>query len=324
VTAKQRTDGDAQLQEFNLIDHWFGSRGFARADVRLGIGDDAAITQLQPHEQLVTATDMLVEGTHFLPAAPARSLGHRCLACNLSDLAAMGATPRWASLALCLPAFDAAWLDEFALGFFKLAEQYEVALIGGDTVRGPLSMTVTLQGAIASADYLSRGGAQPGDKIYVSGTPGAAAAGRLALVSEPHAQLAKAFLFPEPRVVLGQSLRQLASAAIDISDGLHADLGHLLTASGCGAELQLDALPLAEMLATGLTAVQAQEYALCGGEDYELLFTVAPARVAALSALADEHGVALSCIGEVNAGDQQRWYQAGKIYTVPDAGFRHF
>ena len=270
--------------EFEIIERYFCSNTKLAESVRLGIGDDAAITSLPAGSELVTATDALIEGTHFLPGAPPESVGHRCLAVNLSDIAAMGAKPLWASLALTMPAADEDWLEGFAKGFFELADAASVALIGGDTVRGPLSVVVTVQGMVTTGKGVERGGATPGDSIYVTGSPGDAAAGRRLLqdvgasmnsLDEAGRVLAKRFYFPEPRLEAGAALRDIASAMIDISDGLDADLGRLLAASGCGAAIDLEALPLSAEIQSYAGVAGAQELALLGGEDYELCFTVA-------------------------------------------------
>lgn len=322
--ATDRAQPDVQpLPEFDLIERWF-ERPSVHADVELGIGDDAALTRVPEGQLLVTATDMLVEGTHFLRGAAARSVGHRALAVNLSDVAAMGAEPRWASLAICLPAIDAAWLDEFAAGFFALAERSGVALIGGDTVRGPLSITVTLQGLVAPDAASRRSGAQPGDRIFVTGSPGAAAAGRSLLGQGEANRLSRCFEFPEPRLAAGKVLGQLASAVIDISDGLHADLGHLLRASGCGATLAVEQLPLGLQLQHGITPELAVEYALLGGEDFELVFSIAPERLDELHEQAAGWGCSLTQLGVVTEGQGLCWTLNDRPFTIETSGFRHF
>jgi thiamine-monophosphate kinase len=320
--------------EFAIINEIFRRRARVNADVRLGIGDDAALTSLPQGSDLVTATDAVVAGTHFLPGAPARSVGHRCLAVNLSDLAAMAADPLWASLAIGLPAFDRAWLDEFAAGFFALAERHAVSLIGGDTVRSStLFAAVTVQGAIPSGAGVRRSGARPGDIIYVSGHPGDAAAGRRLATGTPgrsestvdlEAPLFSQFYFPQPRLAAGKLLRFIASAMIDVSDGLHTDLGRLLAASGVGAVLDVTRLPLSAAMRANFDFAAAVELALCGGDDYELCFTVPTSKVAALDDCADMAGCSLTAIGEVCAEPGLHWVQSGASYTVPEASFEHF
>ena len=232
-------------REEALIRRYFARRGRRRrADVLLGIGDDAAVTRIGPGYDLVIATDALVEGVHFPRGTPARALGHRCLAVNLSDLAATGAEPRWATLALSLPAARDDWLRDFSRGFFALADRSGTELVGGDTVRGPLGMSVTVHGRVRPGSFARRTGALPGDGIYVTGHPGDAVAGRLGGA----ASLRRRFLFPEPRWREGMQLARMVSSMIDVSDGLHDDLGKLMRASGCGADGDVDALPLSRAL----------------------------------------------------------------------------
>ncbi|MEO7387693.1 MAG: thiamine-phosphate kinase, partial [Gammaproteobacteria bacterium] len=225
------------MDERQLIRTYFDRRVTpARADIVLGIGDDAALLRFAPGFDLVVATDSIAEGTHFPPGTPAAAIGHRCLAVNLSDLAAMAAEPLWFSLALSLPEVDSRWIEEFSSGMFALADRFGVALVGGDTVRGPLGATVTIQGRARPARTVRRTGAQPGDGVWVTGHPGDAVAGRL-LLGEPSPDAAinvlrQRFLYPEPRVREGQLLSGLATAMLDVSDGLDDDLGKLLVASG--------------------------------------------------------------------------------------------
>lgn len=319
------------LGEFQLIDRFFRRLGAARSDVVLGVGDDAAVLRSPPGEELVVATDTLVEGVHFPKGSAARSIGHRALAVNLSDLAAMGARPAWATLALTLPAADEGWLAEFAAGFEALALRHGVALVGGDTTSGPLAVTVTLLGHAAIGTALTRSGASPGDRIFVSGTPGDAAAG-LALIERRLEQgtpgvrdeLLRRFLFPEPRVDLGYTLLDFASAVIDISDGLAADAGKLAAASGCGARIEADRLPLSKALLECAGEERTRLLALTGGDDYELLFAVPPARLAMLEARLAAQACRTTAIGvlreepglEVRAGAQR--------LELPRAGFDHF
>jgi len=320
--------------EFAIINEIFRQRARVGADVRLGIGDDAALTSLPADSDLVTATDAVVAGTHFLPGAPARSVGHRCLAVNLSDLAAMSADPLWVSLAIGLPDFDRLWLEEFAAGFFALADRYAVSLIGGDTVRSStLFAAVTVQGAIPSGAGVRRSGARPGDIIFVSGHPGDAAAGRRLATGnsgvpesrvDTEAPLFSQFYFPQPRLAAGKMLRFIASAMIDISDGLHTDLGRLLSASGVGASLDVARLPLSTHLRAHFDFTSALEFALCGGDDYELCFTVPPNKVAALEDCAAIAGCPLTPIGEVCTEPGLHWIQSGASYAVPAASFEHF
>jgi thiamine-monophosphate kinase len=269
------------LGEFELIDRWF-RRPAGRDDVLLGVGDDAALLHVPAGTVLVATTDTLVEGVHFLPDAPADSVGHQALAVNLSDLAAMGAEPAWALLSLSLPAVDEGWLAAFAAGFHTLASRSGVALVGGDTVRGPLVITVTALGHIEHARALTRSGARPGDHLYVSGHPGEAAAGlellRRNATGLPDDRCVRRYRYAEPRIELGRALCTQATAAMDVSDGLLGDLAKLCTASGVGARVDLEHLPLSATLLARCTHEAAEQHALNGGDDYELLFTLPPDR----------------------------------------------
>lgn len=266
--------------EFNIIEHYFSRDNSVRSDVVLGIGDDGAVTRVQPEHELVTVTDTMVEGVHFDQSTPARAIGHKCVAVNLSDLAAMGAQPCWLSLAITLPEVDELWLNEFAAGLHEICQYYDCRLIGGDTTKGPLTITVTAQGQLPAGSAITRQGAKPGDWLYVSGALGDAG---LALditqqkypQAGPHLhKLIERLHYPSPRVALGQSLRGVANACIDISDGLLADLKHILTASAVGADIELEKLPLSLAMTETLPQHEAYLKALTAGDDYELCFTV--------------------------------------------------
>src|ERR1700744_4872717 len=273
------------LSEFALIDRYFRNCTPKRPDVRLGVGDDAALLDSPAGCDLVAAIDTLVDGVHFPHGCPAASVGHRVLAVNLSDLAAMGARPAWALLALTLPNSDESWLTEFAAGFSDLARAHDVALVGGDTTSGPLCASVQILGHVPRSQALLRSGGRPGALVFFSSTPGDAAAGlaveqgRLKAPADVTTYLRKRFLFPTPRMALGKSLRGFASACIDVSDGLLGDVGKLAHASGCGVELSYGDLPLSEALVEAVGDERARELALTGGDDYELCFTVSPANV---------------------------------------------
>lgn len=264
------------MSEFDLIEQLF--QGHHR-DAQLGVGDDAALLSITADTTLAISTDTLVDGVHFPSDMSARAIGHRILAVNLSDMAAMGAKPRWFTLALTMPEHDVEWARELTDGLLQLAERYEVGLIGGDTTRGPLSLTVTILGETQLA--LSRQGAKPGDRIWIGGNPGDAAGG-LELWSQRQQRdqvvetLIRRFEFPDPQVALGQRLVGMATAAIDVSDGLIADLRHVCQSSGCGAEINLDELPLSASLLSQFSEAQARTLALGGGDDYLLLFTAPP------------------------------------------------
>ncbi len=320
----------SQVNEFELIERYFAELGARRADVALGVGDDAALIDVPAGQQLVAAVDTLVAGRHFPAGWRADDIGWRALAVNLSDLAAMGATPAWATLALTLPAADEDWLESFAAGLALLAGQHGVALVGGDTTRGPLTLTVTLLGHLAPGTALKRSGARPGDLVYVTGWPGDAAAGlalhegRLAGSGAARAALEERFRRPEPRVAFGQLLKGIASACIDVSDGLAADLGRLAAASGVGAVVRAAELPLSRALHALAGEARAVEFALGGGDDYELLFSVPPAARPALARAAASGGApACHCIGEIVAGRGVRVLGARGELPVP-RGWDHF
>lgn len=265
------------MDEFDLIRRFFRGRPSAPG-VLLGPGDDAALLQPTVGMQLVMTMDTLLAGRHFPEDLPAADIGWRSLAVNLSDLAAMGADPRWCLLSLSLPSVDVSWLESFCEGFFALADSAGVGLVGGDMVRGPLSVTVQACGEVPVGKALLRSGSRPGDRICIAGVPGEAAAG-LALWQEGEQQgpLQQAFARPQPQLALGRQLRGQASACIDISDGLLADLQHLLTESGdLGAELRLDRLPRSVALEAWGDSDRRCHAQLAGGDDYLLLFTLPP------------------------------------------------
>jgi thiamine-monophosphate kinase len=272
--------------------------------------------------ELAVSTDLLLEGTHFVPGADARKLGHKALAVNLSDMAAMGAAPRWATLAISLPAMNEAWLDGFAKGFFALAARFGVELIGGDTTRGPLSVCITILGEVPTGLALFRAGARPGDDIWVSGELGAAA---LALQKPGSAAAARRLDEPEPRVELGERLRGLASAAIDVSDGFAQDLGHILERSGVGAIVEYERLPRsAEVKDIADRDLQAR-LVLCGGDDYELAFTAPQSNRDELAALATELKLALTRVGSVQSGEARMQVLDAHGRPMPvGRGFDHF
>jgi thiamine-monophosphate kinase len=315
-----------RLDEAGLIQRWFARPAGRGPGVVLGIGDDGAVLRPPPGRDLVVATDALCEGTHFLPGMPARALGHRVLAVNLSDLAAMGAEPRWATLVLSLPRAERRWVRDFSGGFFALARRTGIALVGGDTVRGPLLATVTVVGTVRPGEAIPRSGARAGDDIWVTGHPGDAVAGRLAPRSRRPgaAGLRRRFLYPQPRLAAGRSLVGLATSMIDVSDGLADDLRKLLLASRRGALLDLAALPVSAAARRVRGADAAVAGALTGGDDYELLFTVPSARRDELLRRARQWDCAVTCIGRVTARGGPRWQQAGRSFDVPPDTFRHF
>ncbi len=315
------------LGEFDLIERYFNRPG-RRQGVLLGVGDDAALLELPPGQCLVAATDTLVEGRHFPRGAPPESIGHQCLAVNLSDLAAMGADPAWALLSLCMPEAREDWLEPFATGLLALADRHGVALVGGDTVRGPLVLSVTALGVVPPGEALRRSGARPGDELFVSGWPGESAAGLDLLQRDPGSAgadpLVRRFLFPEPRIALGRALRGLASAAMDVSDGLLGDLQKLCHASGVSATLELEQLPVSPVLAARFPPQQTERFILHGGDDYELLFTLPPGSASAeqLRSLAESCGV--HRIGSIGDGRGVSCLRGGKAVSIPAGGYDHF
>ncbi|MCX7628048.1 MAG: thiamine-phosphate kinase [Methylophilaceae bacterium] len=314
--------------EFGLI-----ARFFTRPSpsATLGIGDDAALLKMSAGMELVVSADTLVAGTHFLHQTDPRKLGWKTLAVNVSDFAAMGARPRWAVLAITLPQADEDWLAAFADGFFECAAQYGIELVGGDTTRGPLAMSVTLLGEVPPRQALRRDAARPGDEVWVSGSLGAAALGLAALQGKvkldanSFALCLHALETPQPRLVLGSRLRKLAHAAIDVSDGLLADLGHILERSNAGAVLHFDALPIHPALSPWRTESWAQACLLAGGDDYELCFTASPRRRTEIADLAAELGIPLTPIGHITATPGLRLLDAhGHLLDVACTGYDHF
>jgi thiamine-monophosphate kinase len=318
------------LSEFALIDRYFRKAGAMRSDVHLGVGDDAALLQSPPDAQLVAAMDTLVEGVHFPPGSPPASIGHRVLAVNLSDLAAMGARPAWALLALTLPKLDEHWLEEFTAGLAALARAHDVALVGGDTTSGPLSVTVQIMGHVAKSTAMLRSGGRPGDKVFVSGTPGDSAAGlaieqhKLSSSCDPDGYLRKRFLYPSPRLALGDCLRGYATACIDVSDGLLGDAGKLARASGCAIEVAFADVPVSEELVSAVGEQRARELALTGGDDYELCFTVPPSEVARLRHNMPPQRWNYCCIGTLKEGSSAVVTDKGNVIEFSHSGYDHF
>jgi thiamine-monophosphate kinase len=294
------------IGEFELIERYLSRLGAHRDDVVLGVGDDAALLRPPPGLDLVSAADAIVEGVHFPAGTPAADVGHRVLAVNLSDMAAMGAEPAWALLTLTLPRAQERWIRDFAAGLHELARRHGTALVGGDTTAGPLTAAVSITGFVPPGQALRRSGARPGDEVWVSGTPGDAAAGLAVLqgtLDGPAtvvAPLTQRFLRPEPRIGLGLVLRGLATACIDVSDGLVGDLGKLCEASGVGAQLDSTLLPRSPAMRGAVDPEKARRFTLAGGDDYELLFTLPPGTDA--TSLERGAGVAVTRIGVIVAG----------------------
>jgi thiamine-monophosphate kinase len=316
------------ISEFDLIRRYFTR---ATPGAVLGVGDDAALLRVAGGMELAVSTDMLVSGTHFLPDADPFLLGHKALAVNLSDLAAMGAAPRWALLALSVPEADENWLQKFSAGFFACADRHGVELVGGDTTRGPLNLCVTIMGEVPQGTALRRSGAQLGDDIWVSGRLGDAALalahlqGRVELTAEEFAACALRLHRPEPRLELGLALRGVAHSAIDISDGLLADLGHILECSNVGAGIRFDALPVSSVLRPYLAQATGKHCALAGGDDYELCFTAAVARRSAVEDISGKLDLPLSRIGTIVQDGGCTVHAAdGGIIDIGESGYDHF
>ena len=336
-----RRASGSRMTEFELIRRFFDRR---LGNARLGSGDDCALLAQRDGVELAISTDMLVSGRHFFPDAEPEALGWKALAVSLSDLAAMGAEPRAFTLALALPEIDEVWLTAFSRGLFDCADRYGCELIGGDTTRGPLNLCVTVFGDVPRGVAIRRSGAGAGDEVWVSGVLGdAASALRMARVEKQavegatassvrrgaeYAAIMQALERPVPRVALGIALRGIATAMIDLSDGLAGDLGHVLAASKVGATIDPDRLPLSSVLATEARALQL-ECALGGGDDYELCFTAPMALHEAVRRAGAEASVALTCIGLIDDGNGLRYAHAdGSPFRFPNgltiAGFDHF
>jgi thiamine-monophosphate kinase len=310
------------MPEFDLIAR-IRQRAAGRDDVVLGIGDDAALLAPPAGQWLVAAQDTLNIGVHFPPDTAPDAIGWKALAVNLSDLAAMGAEPAWCLLSLSLPAADAGWLDGFLDGFLALAAEHGVALVGGDTTRGPLSISVAIHGFVPAGTALRRVGATGGDDVWVTGTLGDAAAA-LPLGGDAPSALRERLDRPRPRLAAGRVLRGLASACIDVSDGLLADLGHLLEAGGVGAELEADALPTSAALIARFDAEARWALQLGGGDDYELCFTAPAAKRTAVAAALAAADTPVARIGRIVAGHGCRVRAAGRDWTPAARGYQHF
>ena len=316
------------LSEFDLINRYFNR---PTRHTSLGVGDDAALLAVTPGHELAASTDTMVEGVHFFAEAEPDSLGHKVLAVNLSDMAAMGANPKWAMLALTVPKADEAWFEGFARGFFALAAEHDVDLIGGDTARGPRNICVQIMGEVLRGQALRRDGARVGDDIWVSGDVGAAAAavahlkGALRLSGPLLSHCLARLNRPAPRVALGRMLIGVANSAIDISDGLLGDLGHICERSGVGAAIEFAAIPCAAELMPLRGHAMVTRAILTGGDDYELCFTAVAGRRSEIEALSARAGLALTRVGRIVA---ERGIvvadETGKPMSVQDGGFDHF
>lgn len=318
------------MKEFDLIKTYFKEQSVNRKDVLLGIGDDCALIAPSEKQNIAITTDTLVSGVHFPENTRPRAIGHKAIAVNLSDLAAMGADPSWVSVAITLPSVDEEWLGEFCTGMFDLCEYYNVQLIGGDTTQGPLSITVTAQGLVPHNQQITRAGAKAGDWVYVTGELGGAALAlkhyfkTIELAPDILNVVQERLDFPTPRVLAGQALRKYASSAIDLSDGLIADLKHICDASSVGANIVLDTLPLPAEVVQAIGTESAIELAMSGGDDYELLFTVNEDNKVGMEMALTDMGIKLNCIGQLNGSEKVTATLNEKSVEVTATGYQHF
>jgi thiamine-monophosphate kinase len=319
------------VDEFDLIATYF-SKTSQRNDIVRSVGDDCAVLTPPPGKDLVVTMDALVEGSHFSATTQPFDIGYKALAVSLSDIAAMGGEPAWVLLGLTLPEVDKTWLDAFSNGFYSLIDRFNLALVGGNIAKGPLTITTQVQGFVTKNAFLTRGGAQPGDFIYVTGNLGDGGLAWSVLQQQLHADLfsaseqdllARALWRPMPKVTEGQTLVGLASAAIDISDGLAADLGHVLDASGVGATVFIDQLPMSSLLRR-LPKTEAAKLALSAGDDYELCFTIPSDNVAEMLSRCQSSQSQLSCIGQIEATKGLRLLSENGPIELDKKGYQHF
>ena len=313
--------------EFNLINQYFT---VPTRHTSLGIGDDAALISMGAGMQLAISSDMLVAGTHFFHDAAPYDVGWKALAVNISDMAAMGAQAKWATLAIALPEVNEAWLREFSRGFFACSAEFNIDLIGGDTTRGPLNISVTIMGEVPTDQAIKRCGAQVGDDIWVSGRLGSAALGLAHLQGKTHVPedtlpaCLNTLHTPSPRAALGLALRSIATSCIDVSDGLLADLGHILKASHCGATLDLEKIPCIEYFKNDLDNAETQQMLLAGGDDYELCFTAPKSKCEEINLLSKQLNLVITCIASTRTDiGLQAYYKKNQI-TLLKQGFDHF
>lgn len=319
------------MDEFEIIGRFFSRKG-KNGGVIVDIGDDGAVVAPEPGHHLVVVVDTLIEGVHYPVDFAAADVGYRALAVNLSDVAAMGGRPRWMTLALTLVEADETWLADFAKGLFEAADEHAVALIGGDTTRGTQTViSVQLMGDVISGVALTRGGAKPGDAVFVTGTPGDAAGGLSLLQArgkERHdsdgSYLVQRFSRPSARVAFGAAISGVATAAIDLSDGLGTDLAKLLLASEVSGVIDLDLLPLSPQILRIFGRDEAINLALDGGDDYELCFTAPSADESRIAAIAARQSVTVTRVGDVEDGTGLACKRDGKMFPYEDRGYRHF
>ena len=318
------------MKEFELIKRFFTEQAIKRKDVLLGIGDDCAIVTPSERQNIAITTDTLVAGVHFPHQTSARAVGHKSIAVNLSDLAAMGAEPSWVSLAITMPEADLEWIEEFCAGVFDLCEFYNVQLIGGDTTQGPLSITVTAQGLTPVNKHITRSGAKAGDWIYVTGEIGDAALALKDIFNEvnvsPQYQksIRKKLDYPRPRILVGQAIREYATSAIDLSDGLMSDLAHICSASKVGANIVLDDLPISDALRDTVGIDKAFDIALVGGDDYELLFTASEDNKVGMETALAHLSCGITRIGQLNGSGKITTTLDSKPVSINAKSFEHF
>ncbi|QBY03380.1 thiamine-phosphate kinase [Thalassotalea sp. HSM 43] len=318
------------MKEFELIKQFFTAQPVNRKDVAMGIGDDCALIEASGDSLIAVTTDTLVAGVHFPLDTSARAIGHKAVAVNLSDLAAMGAVPSWISVAITLPEVDEKWLAEFTQGMFELTEYYNVQLIGGDTTQGPLSITITAQGTVARNTALCRSGAKNGDYVFVTNTIGdaglalAAINGQVELSEQDFVKVKEKLDFPRPQVLVAQMIREFATAAIDVSDGLLADLEHLCKASTLGIDIDLANVPISDVMLSNLSKKQAITMALTSGDDYQLIFTVPATNKVGVETAMAHANVDYRCLGQLNPSQQINLLLDGENFVVPSNGFQHF
>lgn len=316
------------IGEFELIERFF-HRSLNAEGVVKGIGDDCAVLALPSGQQLALSVDTLVEGLHFPIDAPADLIAERALRVNLSDLAAMGADPLWFTLALTLPSAECSWLEAFSQGLFRVAAEYNIALVGGDTTKGPLTITLQVHGSVPNGEAITRSGAKAGDRVFVTGSLGDGAAslaliqGKISPSVDDISYLQERYYRPLPCINEGRLLRGLASAAIDISDGLAADLGHICEQSGVGAKLYIGQLPVADVLLRSFSQQQATHFALSGGDDYQLCFTVPEHKLATLQIMIESGKLRATCIGEITKELNVVCLNRDNEVVSPE-GFDHF
>ena len=321
------------LTEFQSIRDYFSKQSLQRNDVELGIGDDCALLSVPENKTLAVSVDVLVSGVHFPEQTAAEDIGYKSLAVSLSDLASMGAEPAWVTLAITLPQLDETWLNKFCEGFFGLANRYNVQLVGGDTTTGPLVITTQVGGYVGRNHGLRRSGAKAGDLVYVTGTVGEAGLGlqllqgKLELPAQ-YTKLSNKLIErlnrPTPRIEIGKALLGTATAAIDVSDGVAADLNHILEMSYVGARLEVEKLPVSECFADIFRQAGGWEQALAAGDDYELLFTAPQGSEGKLQQIAEEYTCNITCIGQIEEQRGLRCYSENNLLALKHMGYEHF